>query len=268
MLKQQMYCNNCGLRGHVFRDCADPVVSCGIVLVRGSPNLPMDPAQCSVLMVRRKDSMSFTEFLRGKYSTHPAEYLGTLLSNMTQSEQHMIRTQQFDTLWVRLWGHGVEHHYNEYPYARQQYDQLDISALLDAHPTIYHEPEWGFPKGRRIRCETDIECATREFFEETNIPREAYAILKGVVISETFRGTNGVMYKHIYDVAIVRDELQIQLEQKFTAMQRREISAIAWKSLAECTTLTRPHYVDRERVLTELQDLLSTFETHAMSVDQ
>jgi hypothetical protein len=76
------------------------------------------------------------------------------------------------------------------------------------------------------------------------------------------------MYKHIYHVAIVRDESQIQLDQKFTTMQRREISAIAWKTLKECSELTRPHYIDRNRILEELRDLLLTFETHAMSVDQ
>jgi|688.fasta_scaffold00940_14 8-oxo-dGTP pyrophosphatase MutT (NUDIX family) len=238
------------------------------MLIRGSANLPMDPTQCSILMIRRKDSMSFTEFLRGKYSTHPPEYLGVLLSNMTQPEQQMIRTQPFDTLWTRLWGYGVEHHYNEYPQARQQFDMLDINALLETYPSIYTEPEWGFPKGRRVRCETDIECATREFFEETNIPRDSYAILKGVVVSETFRGTNGVMYKHIYHVAIVTDASKIQLDQKFTTMQRREISAISWKSLEECSQLSRPHYVDRARILSELKDILLTFETHAMTIEQ
>jgi 8-oxo-dGTP pyrophosphatase MutT (NUDIX family) len=212
--------------------------------------------------------MSFTEFLRGKYSTHPPEYLGVLLSNMTQPEQQMIRTQPFDTLWTRLWGYGVEHHYNEYPQARHQFEMLDINALLDTYPSIYTEPEWGFPKGRRVRCETDIECATREFFEETNIPRDSYAILKGVVVSETFRGTNGVMYKHIYHVAIVTDASKIQLDQKFTTMQRREISAISWKSLEECSQLSRPHYVDRARILSELKDILLTFETHAMTIEQ
>ena len=212
--------------------------------------------------------MSFTEFLRGKYSTHPPEYLGVLLSNMTQPEQQMIRTQQFDTLWTRLWGYGVEHHYNEYPQARYQFDMLDIETLLNTYPSIYTEPEWGFPKGRRVRCETDIECATREFFEETNIPRDSYAMLKGVVVSETFRGTNGVMYKHIYHVAIVTDPTKIQLDQKFTTMQRREISAISWKTLDECSQLSRPHYVDRARILSELKDILSTFETHAMTTEQ
>lgn len=43
-----MYCNNCGLKGHVFRDCKDPIVSCGIILL----------LEDLVLMIRRKDSMS------------------------------------------------------------------------------------------------------------------------------------------------------------------------------------------------------------------
>lgn len=32
---------------------------------------------------------------------------------MTQTEQALIRSQPFDALWAKLWGHGVEHHQNE-----------------------------------------------------------------------------------------------------------------------------------------------------------
>jgi 8-oxo-dGTP pyrophosphatase MutT (NUDIX family) len=187
---------------------------------------------------------------------------------MTQGEQALIRTNLFDTLWMKLWGYGVEHHYNEYPYAKQQFESHNIQALLDAHPSIYTESEWGFPKGRRIRCETDSECAVREFLEETNIPREAYMVLKNILLTETFRGTNGVMYRHVYYVAVIRDDSKIQLDQKFTAMQRREISAIAWKSLDECIALTRPHYTERNSMIERLTSILSTFETHAMSTEQ
>ena len=262
-----MYCNNCGLRGHVFRDCQDPVVSCGIVLVRGGRNLPMDPRGAEVLMIRRKDSMSYTEFLRGKYHPDNSDYLHSLLENMTQGEQELIRNNPFDSLWAKLWGYGVDHHSNEYPHAKQRFESQPISTLLDAHPTPYAESEWGFPKGRRIRCESDVECAIREFYEETNIPRDAYVILKNVLLSETFRGTNGIMYKHIYYVALITDESKIQIEQKFTAMQRREISAIAWKSLTECRALTRPHFTERIPMLETLTSILSGFETHAMSTE-
>lgn len=262
-----MYCNNCGLRGHVFRDCQDPIVSCGIILVRGRRQLPIDPVTAEVLMIRRKDSMSYTEFLRGKYHAQDTTYLHTLLENMTQSEQESLRTLSFDALWGKLWGYGVDHHSNEYPHAKQRFESLPIQDLLDAHPSIYAEPEWGFPKGRRIRCESDLECATREFLEETNIPREAYVILKNVLLTETFRGTNGIMYKHVYYVALVHDESKIQLDQKFTPMQRREISGIGWKRLGACRDLTRPHVTGRLPMLDTLESVLSGFETHAMSTE-
>ena len=39
------------------------------------------------------------------------------------------------------------------------------------------EPEWGFPKGRRNNKEKDINCAIREFYEETNFDNQDYQIL-------------------------------------------------------------------------------------------
>ena len=59
-----MYCNNCGEKGHVFRDCIQPIMSCGLILL-DSLKLPCDPKTVKVLLVRRKNSMAFTEFVRG-----------------------------------------------------------------------------------------------------------------------------------------------------------------------------------------------------------
>ena len=64
MEKRTMYCNNCGRRGHVFKSCTEPIISYGIILI-DKPMLPVKELP-KILMVRRKDSMAFTEFLRGK----------------------------------------------------------------------------------------------------------------------------------------------------------------------------------------------------------
>jgi hypothetical protein len=66
-------------------------------------------------------------------------------------------------------------------------------------------------------------------------------VFKNIMLSETFRGTNDIMYKHVYFLATLKDASKAQLDQKLTAMQRREISGIAWKTLRECQALTRPH---------------------------
>jgi len=43
-------------------------------------------------------------------------------------------------------------------------------------------------------------------------------------------------------------------------MQRREISAIGWKSLSDCANLTRPHYTGRKPLLSQLATIAETFE--------
>ncbi len=112
-----------------------------------------------------------------------------------------------------------------------------------------------------MRGETDLACAVREFTEETNIPREAYLLLNNIVLEETFTGLNGVRYKHIYYVGLlVRPDL-VNLTQKFTPMQRREISGIAWKTMTEANFLIRPHHVERRAMLAQLTSILTTFET-------
>ena len=41
-------------------------------------------------------------------------------------------------------------------------------------PIVYESPEWGFPKGRRNMHESDLDCAKREFEEETGIDESFY----------------------------------------------------------------------------------------------
>ncbi len=253
-----MFCNNCGGRGHLFRMCKDPVLSCGILLV-GNARLPVAPEQTSVLMIRRKDSMSFAEFLRGKYDPTNIPYIGTLVKNMTLKEQVAIATEPFETLWKNLW--GDDRSSSDFQTSKERFYSLDRMALLRENLSEYTEPEWGFPKGRRMRGETDLACAVREFTEETNIPRDAYVLLNNILLEETFTGLNGVRYKHIYYVALLKHPELVNLTQKFTPMQRREISGIAWKSMLEANSLIRPHHVERRAMLGQLRSILETFET-------
>ncbi len=209
-------------------------------------------------MVRRKDSMSYMEFVRGKYEVHDIDYVKRQIQNMTISEQQLIATESFETLWTRLWGNNRDLDSPEFEIAKEKFEALDRKLLVKLIPSTFVEPEWGFPKGRRIRGETDVQCAEREFFEETNIPKDSYTIVPNMTLSETFIGTNNVRYKHIYFVATMKHSKGLNLKQKFTANQRREISSIGWKSLSECKAITRPHYVERKKMITELERIIST----------
>lgn len=209
-------------------------------------------------MIRRKDSMSFAEFMRGKYEVNDLPYISTLVKNMTLKEQAMIATETFETLWRMLW--GDDRTSAEFTTSRDKFNQLDRMALMRNNLSTYTEPEWGFPKGRRMRGEPDIACAIREFGEETNIPREAYILLKNIILEETFTGLNGIPYRHVYFVALLKRPELIDLRQKFTPMQRREISGIAWKPFVEADALIRPHHIERQGMLNQLRSVIETFE--------
>jgi 8-oxo-dGTP pyrophosphatase MutT (NUDIX family) len=267
---QTIFCNNCGNRGHAFRECKKAVLSCGIILLRNRVDparpvqLPLSVDNIEMLMIRRKDSMSYTEFMRGKYEPEDTVYVKRLLDNMTQGEIEQLKSQTFETLWARMWNFS-DRHDQELDQAKNKYE--GVRDMIRTTVSVYAEPEWGFPKGRRFRCESDNTCAEREFNEETNIPRSAYLILKDVSFKETFIGTNGIPYEHKYFVALMIRPHQFQLHQKFTVLQKREISAIGWKTLLDCSNLTRPHYTGREELLHDLSEFITKIEAWIPPLD-
>jgi 8-oxo-dGTP pyrophosphatase MutT (NUDIX family) len=254
-----MFCNNCGVKGHLFRTCNEPITSCGLILI-DAPSLPVEPESIRVLMIRRKDSMAFTEFLKGKYRADDHEYVKRLLSNMTISELNQIRTLSFDELWTILWGPGYDYHSKNYKDSKQKFDAIQKSPLIQETTTLHIEPEWGFPKGRRMHKENDIRCAIREFTEETNIPRESYVVCKNLVFQEIFHGTNNVEYKHIYFLAFMRSPEMVNVYQNLTPDQRKEVSCVSWVTLEECRLRIRPHYTQRFELIDTVERSLKTFD--------
>lgn len=264
MNTRTMYCNNCGGKGHVFKTCKDPVTSCGILLIRGksdSTSLPCDPATTSILMVKRKDSMAYMEFIRGKYSPSDTLYIQRLMKHMTKQEQEQIRKEDFDTLWTKLWGVGRDTHSTEYFLAKENYETIDREGLLDKSESVFTEPEWGFPKGRRSKGETDLDCAVREFWEETNIKSEAYSVIPTLSFTEIFTGTNDVKYKHVYFLALLKDPSLLPNEKALTFVQRKEVSEVGWKSFTEAKEITRPHYTERKKILCELERRIQEYQS-------
>jgi 8-oxo-dGTP pyrophosphatase MutT (NUDIX family) len=179
---------------------------------------------------------------------------------MTLKEQSLLVCEPFETLWRQTW--GDDKNSCEFPAAKEKFHSLDRLLLMATNLSTYTEPEWGFPKGRRMRGETDLACAIREFGEETNIPREAYLVLKNMVVEETFMGLNGIRYRHVYFVAVLSHPEMVNLTQKMTPMQRREISGIGWKTFDEVYSLIRPHHVQREEMVNQLKSIIETFEVN------
>ena len=74
---------------------------------------------------------------------------------------------------------------------------------------------------------------------------------------KSYAKTNNIKYKHKYFIALLKDSTVFTLRQKLTPVQRREISSVGWKTLTDCKNITRPHYSERKKMITELERTVS-----------
>ena len=68
-MKTYKYCNNCGKQGHTFYSCKKPIISLGVIAFTITRS-----GEIKYLMICRKDSLGYVEFVRGKYPLYDKEY--------------------------------------------------------------------------------------------------------------------------------------------------------------------------------------------------
>ena len=272
---RNQHCTNCGLSGHVFRNCLSPVTSYGLIAIRYMNDIISNSLfskantisngndSIQFLLIQRKDSLSFVEFIRGKYNPYEEEYLGRLLRGMTQKEQDAILSKSFDELWQSVWGESsnVKSHKNDYDSSEKKFIIIKdrINELISTNKSKWVEPEWGFPKGRRNPHETDLNCAIREFQEETGLHRQDFTIIQNTYpISETFFGSNQVHYCHKYYIAICNKNVEVEMNMDNLHMAR-EIGAIQWCSLDDAISKIRPDNVEKREILLKAGKIMRNF---------
>ena len=73
-MKTYNICNNCGKGGHAFHQCKNPITSMGIITFRqGEHGL-------EYLLICRKDSLGYVDFLRGRYELDNKEYINNIIT--------------------------------------------------------------------------------------------------------------------------------------------------------------------------------------------
>jgi 8-oxo-dGTP pyrophosphatase MutT (NUDIX family) len=261
-MKNELYCGNCGKKGHIYKSCLAPIISLGIILM----DTHCDPPK--YLMIQRRDTLGFVEFMRGKYSVNNINYIKKLFKIMTKKERELILENDFDTLWEKLWmKNDNRYSYNEHKLSKSKFEmfkqgvtvnnsKVSFETIHKDIPIMYESPEWGFPKGRRNLYETDIDCAIREFEEETGLNSKQYNILLDINrIQESFSGSNNIRYKHIYYIAELVDTDIIF--NPFNKHQLTEIGNINWYKYDECINIIRPYNIEKKNVITKINNLLT-----------
>ena len=241
-------------------------------------------------MIRRKDTLGFIDFLRGKYSTQDKQYIINMMIQMTDAEKENLLNLDFDALWSGLWENNDPQLYKveeENSRAKFQYLKYKIVTIAPTKTTskpknkityfssndysnseiselaslinesnefaTWIEPEWGFPKGRRNYLEKDYQCALREMTEETGYTVNDMINIKNLLpFEEVFIGSNYKTYKHKYYLMYMKYEDSLVNDNFDSA----EISLMQWKTYQECMDTIRPYNSEKKELITRIENTL------------
>jgi ADP-ribose pyrophosphatase YjhB (NUDIX family) len=265
------WCNNCGKSGHQFNQCKIPITSFGCIVFR----INKTTKKREYLMICRRYSIAYLEFIRGKYNVSDKENIKYILQQMTNDERTLIKCGDFNNIWNITWNYcnkSIKFN-NEEQISNEKYnllcnenlmelidDCLNDTPLIDKTELFpkngWNEPEWGFPKGRREYKETDYNCAIREFKEETGINTVLLQQIKNIIpIEENFIGTNYKKYKHKYYLMYM-NYADTLIETNF---QKSEVSCISWKSIEECIHCIRPYNIEKKNIIKNIDEALEQY---------
>jgi 8-oxo-dGTP pyrophosphatase MutT (NUDIX family) len=261
-------CNNCGKQGHLFHQCKLPIISYGIVLFRIINN------QKEYLMIRRKDSFGYIDFIRGKYSPYNIYQVQNIIDEMSILEKERILTEPFEQLWKLMWGETNNVQYkNEEIMSIKKIDvirngiidnnkTITLKDIIENSETHWNETEWEFPKGRKNNKEKDLDCALREFEEETGISKSKIKIIENIMpFEEIFIGTNHKSYKHKYFLGYM-ENINNETENLHN-YQASEVSKIEWKTIDNCIESIRPYNLEKKKLITNINKVLEEYRLYS-----
>lgn len=211
-------------------------VSFGLVVVRRTRGFP------EALLVRGRHTYEFSSFVLGRYAPRNVASIQELFRGMTVGELFDVYRLDFAQMWYRLWlGEGPdcqELYQKKYSRFYTLWLRADGGAALRRHIVEAGRrpasaPSWSFPKGRKIaEGESDIDCAVREFGEETRVPRGEYRVLPGfrrrAVYSHMGVTYVGVFYAALAAGAGCRPAIDVR-----DTRQVSEVEEVRWMSIQE-----------------------------------
>lgn len=285
MQSQNMSCINCGKLNHMTKNCREPKISYGIILIHinhsfdhnkifnllnsdkfsNNNGIHIDNEEglvkftkyknlLSFLMVQRKHTLGLLEFIRGNYDISNTESITHLFKQMTPKEIDDLKTLQFIDIWKNIYGTEKKYEllFNE---SKSKFNKLktDVTNLkldyyLNNIKPEYDILEWGFPKGRRNKYESDYDCALREFKEETNFKENFYVLDKLGTIEENLIGTNGIHYRHIYYIGITFNS-SISITSDST-----EINDVKFLCAEEAVDVIRPYHYNKKSIIIRIYE--------------
>ena len=188
-----------------------------------------------ILLIKKRYSYQFFSFVMGHYRKNDTEYIKHLFDNMSYSEKIDIISMEYSKMWYRIWLNDPEKCYNimdvynetnfnRHPINRKFSDKTNHQNYCekkrkfektflqkDRGETLRNliknssdsEILWEMPKGGKNTqtYENNLECAMREFYEETSINCDKYKILHNIDPLIDSYDDNHTTYRTVYYLA-------------------------------------------------------------------
>ncbi len=280
-MSSPIICANCGKENHYQRECKDPLTSYGLICYHRFID-DANKAKYKIIMIRRKDTIGYVEFLRGKYGVNDDDYIVKLINMMTNEEKTRIKeVMDFDKLRDILGMTRKNNLYkNEYESARMKFNILKnkiieyecdnvkvkkrkLIFLINKSTSNWNETEWGLPKGRKHQKESNINCAIREFLEETGVNKDCINILMNVKpIVELYTSINDVSYRHIYYFAEYFEDKTDVFMNPNNKNQFIEISDINWFNKEDAIDLIRGYYPEKKNAIKKGFEIINSINEY------
>lgn len=263
-----MICNNCFKEGHFYKDCDEPLMSFGLCCYKKVED------EYKFLMVSRRNTFTYIEFLRGLYDILDIEYIQNMFNKMNKEEKQNILTKNFKVLWENIWLTNVNNRKNKTEFYKgiikfnilkngfyRNNTLYDLKYYIENSSTDYTDPEWYFPKGKKEKNETEIEASLREFIEETNIKKENIKIKENIKLEEIHVGSNNKKYKTILYLSEYKEDDYLKVINNFKEgiknnFQKIEIGNIKWISLDELKTYFRKYEKSKIELINQIMNKL------------
>ena len=191
------------------------------------------------LIISKKFSYSFFTIISGKYNINNTDYIQSLIKNLSYSEIDKLKNTDISVLIKK---------YNKFIKPNKINEIIEkfniIKPMLNNITCDYTTPEWEIPKGKKEKDETMMQCAIREFTEETTINSDNINIYDNIEpIVELFKGTDNKYYMYIYYIALLNEDYEIN------NVSTLEASDIKFMNLDECIDKIRANNHKRKKIL-------------------
>ena len=172
-----------------------PILSYGVIAFTKISN------KIYYVLINKKNTVGFCDIVKGNYDKSNIVFsLEKIVEVLTKKEVEILLTKNFNDIWRYMWSKPID---NASKYIFEKNKSI-LFNILKSKKEYWNETEWEFPKGRKEYQEKELECALREFEEETGISKQHINIIYNInPQEEMYIGTNLNYYKHKYFIGYI-----------------------------------------------------------------